>query len=164
MSARGRPVRYTPEKLRRAVTRYFRSITRVVPVTESVPTGELDRNGHMIYETVPVRNALGEEVRVTEYIIPPLMADLYAALKIDKSTWSNYGKRPEFQEITQDVYERMKAWNERELLKREGKDLKGVIFNLENNYGYRERLDAALHGSVDDLIAQLAAEKGGSGI
>ena len=43
---------------------------------------------------------------------------------------------PEFAEITEGVKARMQAWNERELLTRPGKDVKGIIFNLQQNYGY----------------------------
>ena len=42
------------------------------------------------------------------------------------------------------VYERMKAWNEHEMLTRPGKDLKGILFNLTNNYGYSEKKEVEL--------------------
>ena len=42
------------------------------------------------------------------------------------------------------VYERMKAWNEREMVTREGKNLKGILFNLTNNYGYSEKKEVEL--------------------
>ena len=38
----------------------------------------------------------------------------------------------------------MRAWNQMQLLTREGKDLKGIIFNLENNYGYSEKRQVEL--------------------
>lgn len=163
MSGRGRPKLYTAESLERAVKKYFRSITRRVQVTEQVPTGEKDAQGHMIFEQKPVINDLGKEVWVTEYIVAPEMASLYDFLGIDKSTWSNYSnpeKHPELQEITDWVYERMKAWNERELLTRPGKDIKGIVFNLENNYGYRERQSMELSGGgVEEYLKSLAEGK-----
>ena len=70
MAGRGRPRKYTPRTLRKAVERYFGSITRRVRVTENVPTGAYDEKGHMLYEPKPVVNSLGEEVWVTEYIVP----------------------------------------------------------------------------------------------
>jgi len=157
----GAPRKYTAKTLERAVTDYFRSITRRKKVTEAVPTGEKDKDGHMIFEQKPVINDLGQEVCILEYIVPPEMAALYDFLKIDRSTWNNYcdpNLHPEFQKITEAVYERMKAWNERELLTRPGKDLKGIVFNLENNYGYRERLEATVKGGVDELLGKLAQE------
>ena len=145
--------------------RYFASITRKVRITEPVPTGRYDDKGHMIFEQVPVKNSLDEEVWITEYIVPPEIAALCEFLEIDRSTWANYrdpDKNPEFSEITQQVYERMKAWNERELLTRPGKDIKGIVFNLENNYGYRERhdLDFSSKG-IEEYLQKL--EEAGEG-
>lgn len=155
-----RPREYTPEALERAVNRYFLSITRVVRQTEMVPTGERDGKGHVICEPRPVINSLGKEVEVTEYILPPSVADLCEALKIHRTTWANYCSRPEFAEITEQVYERMKAWNERELLTRPGKDIKGIVFNLENNYGYRERTSVDLSGGAVEAYLQRLRESG----
>lgn len=157
----GSPPKYTEKTLERAVKKYFRSITRQKQITEAVPTGQRDKYGHMIFEQKPVLNDLGKAVWVTEYIVPPEMAALYDFLKIDRSTWNNYADHdlhPEMTQITEFVYERMKAWNERELLTRPGKDLKGIVFNLENNYGYRERLEATVKGGVDELLGKLAQE------
>lgn len=134
-----RPREYTPEKLERAVNKYFRSITRRVVQKEMVPTGDRDDKGHLIYEPRAIINSLGKEVEITEYILPPSVADLCEALRIHRATWANYcdhGLHPELAEITEQVRERMKAWNERELLTRPGKDIKGIIFNLQTNYGY----------------------------
>ena len=72
----GRPRKYTPRTLKRDVERYFASITRKVRITEPVPTGRYDDKGHMIFEQVPVKNSLEEEVWVTEYIVPPEIAAL----------------------------------------------------------------------------------------
>ena len=134
-----RPKKYTPATLKKAVKHYFDSITRDVRQTEMVPTGERDDKGHEIYEPRPIVNRLGEEVTLEEFIIPPSVADLCAFLGIHRSTWNNYENRelhPELTEITEQVRERMQAWNERELLTRPGKDIKGILFNLQTNYGY----------------------------
>lgn len=166
VAGRGRPRKYTPRTLKRDVERYFASITRKVRITEPVPTGRYDDKGHMIFEQVPVKNSLEEEVWVTEYIVPPEIAALCEFLEIDRSTWANYrdpDKNPEFSEITQQVYERMKAWNERELLTRPGKDIKGIVFNLENNYGYRERHDLDFSSKGIEEYLQKLEEAGGGG-
>lgn len=36
----------------------------------------------------------------------------------------------------------MEAWLVEQLLSREGKDVKGIVFNLAANYGYRDRQEA----------------------
>ena len=157
----GRPRKFTPATLRREVNRYFASITRKKKVTERVPTGELDKFGHPVMVDAPVRNQLGEEVEVTEYIVPPEVSGLAEFLHIHPSTWAlfaDHKKHPEFTEVTDYVYERMKSWNEREMLTRPGKDIAGIKFNLENNYGYRDKADIRVSGGVDEYLKRLAEE------
>jgi len=160
----GAPRKYTdPKKFDRAVEKYFKSITRTVTVTEKKPTGTRDDKGHMIFEDVPVINALGEEVKVTEYIVPPSVYGLYTYLGISESTWNNYcdaSKHPEFLGTIARARGRMRAWNEMQLLVRSGKDLKGIIFNLENNYGYRERMEVS-SDSLESYLQRMAEEDGG---
>ena len=134
-----RPREYSPITLERAVNRYFRSITRRVPMTELVPTDRTDDKGHPILEPRPVYNDLGKQMILTEYLVPPSVTDLCDALHIHRSTWANYcdtEQHPELAEITEAARARMQAWNEREMLTRPGKDVKGIIFNLQQNYGY----------------------------
>ena len=138
----GRPREYTPEKLERAINKYFKSITRIVPVTEAVDNGRRDSHGHVVYDHVPVLNQLGHQVERMEYVLPMTIGDLCRYLKISRSTWANYCNaelHPEFREITEAVRERALSWNEQELLTRPGKDVRGIIFNLQNNFGYMER-------------------------
>lgn len=161
----GAPKKYDdPAKLEKAVEKYFKSITREVKLTESKPTGQKDKDGHMIYEQVEIINGLGKPVTVTEFIVPPSVFDLCEFLKISESTWNNYcdaQKHPEFLGTTTRTRGRMRAWNEQQLLTRSGKDLKGIIFNLENNYGYKERLDVSNESMESFLQRQL--EEGGGG-
>jgi len=150
------------EKLRRAVDRYFDSITREITVTEERETGEYDAQGHKVTEKVPVLNKMGKELVVTEYIVPPNVGDLCDFLGIDRTTWFRYcdsEKYPEFCNTTTRARGRMMSWNEKELLTREGKDCKGIIFNLENNYGYKERAAVDVHGSLESYLSD-AAENG----
>lgn len=161
----GAPKKYEDaRKLERAIDRYFKSITREKTVTESRATGRKDKDGHMIYEQVAIVNALGKEMTVTEFILPPSVYELCQFLGISESTWNNYcdrDKHPEFLGPTTQARGRMRAWNERELLTRSGKDLKGIIFNLENNYGYKERLDVSNESMESFLQRQLTEDAGG---
>lgn len=134
-----KPGEYTPEKLEQAVNKYFMSITRRVVRREMVPTEERDSKGNMIYEQRPIINSLGEQVEITEYVLPPSVADLCQALGIQRSAWASYCDHqlhPELTGITEQACERIRAWNERELLTRPGKDIRGIIFNLQANCGY----------------------------
>ena len=166
MDTVGAPKKYSKKGLRTAVERYFDSITREVKLTEKVPTGTYDEKGHMIYEDRPVMNRLGEEVIVTEYLIPPSEGGLSAFLGIHRSTWWNYcdnDKHPEFFDTTSYARGRIHAYLEQESLTRQGKDLKGVLFNLENNFGYRESQSIELTGGALEQYLRELAEKGAGG-
>ncbi len=142
----GRETKYKTNKaLRDAVEKYFNSISRTAPVTEKVPTGELDERGHMIFETQPVMNDLGEIMLRKEYVIPPTVSGLCEYLGIHRSTWANYcdqEKHPEFFDTTTRARGRMRAYLEEQLLTR--KDVRGIIFDLQNNYGYSEKREVEL--------------------
>ena len=141
-----REKKYNARALERALREYFDGISRVREVTEPVGTGRLDKYGHEITEQRPVVNRLGEQVTVVEFVEPPTVGGLCAALGIGRATWMRYhdGPTAEIAEWADDV---LQTWNERELLTREGRNLQGVIFNLQNNYGYAGRQQTAAEGS-----------------
>lgn len=155
------PKKYTENTLKKAVNKYFDSISREVPLTEKKDSGRKDNMGHVIWDDVPVLNQLGEQIVKTEYLIPPTVGGLCAFLEIHRSTWAEYcdhDKYPEFSDTTTRAQGCMRTWNEEQLLTRSGKDIKGVIFNLENNYnyGYAEKQNVAVSGGgVEDFIRSL---------
>ena len=174
----GRRKKYTKKALDEAVNRYFLSITRTVPVTEKRPTGKRDDKGHEIYETVNVKNNLGEEASITEYIVPPTVGGLCAYLGIHRCTWAEYcdeSQHPEFSDTTTRARGRLRDWREEQLLTR--KDVKGIIFDLQNNYGYAEKRQVELGeraskavsaaaiplGEKKELLEEIAREFMGSG-
>ena len=119
MPGRGRPRKYTPRTLRTAVDEYFRYHSRTVTLRE----------------------------QVREFVVPPTVGGLCRHLGIHRSTWADYcdpEKHPELQEVTAYARETMEAFLEDALLTRSGKELKGVIFSLQNNYGYTERKEVEL--------------------
>lgn len=140
-----RPKKYDEKTLDRAVERYFRSISRMVPLTERVDTGEKDEYGHTVYEERPVRNRLGEPVEMLEYLAPPTVGGLCEFLGIHRSTWYEYSDataHPEFVETTSRARGRMRAYLEEQLLVR--KDVRGVIFDLQANYGCSAKTEVEL--------------------
>ena len=143
----GRPRQYTPAKLKKAAEAWFKSITRIVRVTEEVDSGKRDEKGHAIYTSAEVLNQNGEPVEQLEYIVPPTVGGLCRELGISRSTWANYCDaklNPEYEAATTWVRERLLEWNERELLTRPGKDVKGILFNLQNNYDYTDKREVEL--------------------
>lgn len=174
----GRPKKYTKKTLDEAVTRYFASITRVVTVTELIETGERDDKGHKIFERKPITNSLGEEAKAEEYIVPPTVGGLCEFLQIHRSTWAEYCDReqhPEFSDTTTRARGRLRTYLEQQLLVR--KDVKGIIFDLQNNHGYSEKRQVELGdraskaisaGSIPmsekkQLLEEIAREFGGGG-
>ena len=129
----GRPRKYeNPKELGRAIERYFRSISRCVEARDL--TG------------APLLNDDGEPVEVIDYIRPPSISALCLYLGIDRSTWQNYCDpklHPEFAQATSRARARIEAYLEEQLLTRE-KGLQGIIFNLQNNYAWRQRQEVEL--------------------
>ena len=174
----GRPKKYTKKTLAEAVDRYFASITRIVVMTELIETGERDDKGHKIYERKAITNSLGEEAKVEEYIVPPTVGALCQYLEIHRSTWAEYcdpEKHPEFSDTTTRARGRLRAYLEQQLLTR--KDVKGIIFDLQNNYGYSEKRQVELGdraskavsaasmsmGEKKELLEEIAREFSGGG-
>lgn len=123
----GRPKKYTKKGLETAVEGYFASIS-------------------------------GGEAWEAEYKRPPTVSGLCLYLGIDRSTWQNYADpklHPELQEITAYAKMRMEAYLEEQLLTRE-KNVQGLIFNLQNNYGWREKREVELGGETRQAVADSA--------
>lgn len=148
-----RPRKYTPNTLKKAVNGYFDSISRLVPLTEKKSTGRKDSDGHVIYEEVPVLNRLGVQAMVLEYLVPPTVGGLCEHLGIHRSTWADYCDaelHPEFSDTTTHARGRMRAWLEEQLLTR--KDVKGIVFDLQNNYGYHDKKEIELGGRAAKAV------------
>ena len=159
----GAPKKYDEVTLARAVKKYFKSITREKQLTEKRPTGQKDKMGHEIYEEVVVLNGLKKPVTVTEYLIPPTVGGLSEFLGIHRDTWNSYcdhEKHPEFSDTTTYARGRIHAYLEQEMLTRQGRDLKGIIFNLENNFGYSERMELT-NDTVENFLQRQMEEGGG---
>lgn len=149
-----RPKKYTEAKLRKQVGRYFDSISRTITVTERKDTGDRDDKGHVIWEEVDIVNNLGEPLQKREYIIPPTVGGLCEYLGIHRSTWNDYCNEdlhPEFSDTTTRARGAMRAYLEQELLTR--KDVKGVIFDLQNNYGYTDKREVEIGSETKKLMA-----------
>lgn len=155
--------KYTPRTLAKAVQRYFDSISREEPMTERIATGEKDSYGHPVFADQPVLNRLGEPVVRLVFLEPPTVSALCLALKIHRSTWADYARDPDFADTATHAQGVMRAWNEQQLLTRPGKDIPGIKFNLENNYGYREKQTLAAIGMTVEEYLQSLDERGEGG-
>ncbi|MBQ9702998.1 MAG: hypothetical protein IJV68_00460, partial [Clostridia bacterium] len=89
----------------------------------------------------------GEVIMIQRFVRPPTISGLCLNLGIDRSTWQNYcdrEKHPEFAEITMMTSGVIESYLEEELLIRSKPQ--GVIFNLQNNYGWKEKKDVDVDG------------------
>ncbi len=129
----GAPRKYkTAKALGRAIEKYFRSISCVVPVIGA--------------DGMPMVNRDGEAVEKVTYMIPPSVVSMCLYLGIDKRTWANYcdvKKHPEFAEVTSRAMMRHEAYLVEQSIVRE-KSVSGILFNLQNNYGYRQKAEVEL--------------------
>lgn len=139
----GRPKKYkTKKQLSEAVERYFSSISKVVTVYDEI-------GAVMIGDDCNIMQRV-------EYIDPPTITGLCLYLGIDRRTWANYCDielHPEFADVTAYARARIEAWLERELLTRE-KSVQGLIFNLQNNFGWRQKAEVDLGEKTRKTIAE----------
>lgn len=134
----GRPRAYTPDKLKKAVNRYFSSISRERAIVEKIPDGYTE-DGKEKYKIVPVLNALGEEAKEIQYLTKPSVAGLCAFLHIHRDTWASYCRSEEYKSITDAVKTEIEAYLCSQL--GNGKGDTGIIFNLTHNYGWKNRIE-----------------------
>lgn len=157
----GRYRKYKSDKeLRRMVETYFASISRERIVTELVNTGRKDAWGHWEYELRPVTNDAGVYMRERVYDIPPTVGGLCAFLNISRDTWNRYCDReryPQFAETTEWAREQLLAWREQQLLVRGGKQIRGLLFDLQANYGLSEKRTVELGPKAAQAAAAGAA-------
>lgn len=147
----------TAKKLARAIEDYFASISRTVTVTELVPTGEYTQKGMPVMAPQKVTNDNGDEIRRVEFCSPPSITDLCLHLGITRETWRTYCDpdiHPEFSDTTTRTRARIEAYLERELLTRE-KSVQGIIFNLQNNYGWKEKKEVELGSGAVRAVASV---------
>ena len=130
-------------KLQTDVDRYFRSISREVLLTETAETGETDEKGKPITEKRAVLNALGETVYVTEYLLPPTRQGLLHYIGLTAEEWHALAGTARHRRTVQEAEERLVDWRFRQILTLPGKDIRGLIFDLEQNYAKAPPAEAA---------------------
>lgn len=139
----------TAAALRRAVERYFASISRFEQLTEQVPV-EFDEQGVASrFETRPVENADGEYMSVRRYLIPPTVAGMCLYLGVTRQTLDNYAKDPAYREVLEEA-RMLREMNLNERLLTEP-HVRGIEFDLKNNYGWtdKQQIDARTEVVMD---------------
>lgn len=151
-----RKVYATPAALRRAVEKYFKNISRRVKLTEMVDSGERTNKGKPIMRERDVLDANGRVIWHTVYWRAPTVAGLCDALGISRVTWEHYARMDGYCEEVDWAKQKIEAWLEQELVSRD-RGVDGIKFNLQNNFGWRERSDVQINGSIEEYLAKLDA-------
>jgi len=125
----GRPKKYTRKSLEKAVKEYFNSI--------SFTQKAVDQFGEEIC------NDAGDPITYREFIRPPSISALCLYLKIEKRTWANYAEDPDMSPVVERTKAQVEAYLEEQLTIRE-KGVQGIIFNLQNNYGWKNKQEVEL--------------------
>ena len=129
--------RFTPRSLEKAVDRYFASIRRTAAATERIETGP------KTFEERPILSDTGEPILCREYVVAPTVWGLCEALGVTPAEWNRLCDRrehPEFQDAVQRASGLMREWREQAMLTR--KDVRGLIYHLQNHLGGLDELAA----------------------
>lgn len=140
------------KKLKEEIEDYFADISRMEELEENVPTGEKDKYGREICEQVTALNGKGEPVLVEKWLIPPAIPDLLNRLGLTAAQWEQIKENEKLGAIAVAAEERVERYLRRELLMRPGKDLKGIIMTLQNDFGFGEEVEEEDNGSLEDLL------------
>ena len=132
---RGRPRAYTPQQLEKGIQDYFDSITTTYPLFDSVVIGK-DSEGKVIYKEVPRLNNKGEQLYGTTYHEHPSFTGLAIYLDINKDTLTEYGNQADYSVPIKRAKQIIENYLESHLY---GNNVTGIIFNLKNNYGWKDR-------------------------
>ena len=130
----GRKKKYTPNTLRKAVSAYFHSITREVPLYDLVPSGEYTNKGKMLMERVEAKDQDGNTIKVREYIRPPSLSALCLMLGISRTTWAEYGRDEDMEDIVENARMEVETYWVEQL---SGRNAQGAKFALQNACGWR---------------------------
>lgn len=161
----GRPKKYTAASFQRACEEYFDSICYEKPKMSKVPVWDdngypvLDDFGHQMYRFEQVVTRNGDQAMETIWTEPPSLTGLCLYLGIDRATFARYGsydpENPEESEKFCNTVSRARGRVEAYLESRlEDKSAaRGAIFNLQNNFGWKEKKEMELGAGAQKAMA-----------
>lgn len=86
-------------------------------------------------------DAYFDEIKANEDI--PAISELAYFLEVDRSTIVNYGKKDEFFHTIKRARQRVEIMLEKSL---QTNSVTGTIFNLKNNFGWKDKTETELSG------------------
>lgn len=130
---------YRPKALYEAVERYLKSCRATLPVRLD---GEI------------VTDENGNEMTRSVYLVPPRLTQLCLELGITRATWANYCNDPAYNEATELARTSVESFLEGELARE--KNVRGIIFNLQNNFGWKEKQEIEMAGETKVEVSTAA--------
>jgi hypothetical protein len=146
----GRPKTYKDEnELEKKINDYFNEITITNPVFDAVIDGQ-DEEGKPIYKQVPRLNNAKKQIYHTEYVENPSILGMCRYLEINRSTLNRYESEEQFCNTIKRAKERVEEFLENQLYRKE--QVTGVIFNLKNNFGWKDKQEIESNNTNDNTI------------
>lgn len=152
--------RYSPKALKKGIREYFDSVSRTVTAREAVDSGKRDEKGHVIYDYIDIVNDAGEPIRYREYVVPPTITALCRFLGISRETWRKYMEDDgELGTAARGAKEQIEEYLETQLYRE--KQVQGIMFNLQHNYGWKERRDLETRQEISVVMTGETEDYGG---
>jgi len=134
--AGAKPKFSSPEDMQAKIQHYFDSITITEPVYDYVVTGK-DKKGKNVMEKVPKLNNAGEQIYKTSYIETPGIIAMCRHIGTQRETLNQYKRKEGFKEVIESAKERIEQYLEEQLYR--NTQVTGIIFNLKNNFGWKDQ-------------------------
>ena len=154
----GRSKKYNAKSLQAAIDDYFAAISYTTTAKEMVDSGKRDEKGHVILHPIEIKNDRGEPIAVREFVRPPTVTGLCRSLGISRETWREYSDDEKLGPIAEAGKAVIEEYLET-MLYRE-KNVTGIIFNLQNNYGWKEKKEVDGKQRVTFTLSEEAEEYG----
>lgn len=169
----GRPRALSAKAFRAGVEAYFRKISFEKPLTRDEPMETVDENGivrpmldehgHVLKRRVAVKDMDGNPITRTEYAEAPGISALCLDLGIDKATFTRYASAAPGENLSAadaKIYRASAEWAKARIeayleAKLGEKNNRGVIFNLQENYGWKNRSEITVRGGVEEYLKSL---------
>ncbi|KPU43022.1 hypothetical protein OXPF_34540 [Oxobacter pfennigii] len=145
----GRPRKYkTAKAIEKAIEYYFDSITKTELAFENILTGyEDEEKTKPIYNKIPLLNNAGEQIKTTIYFENPSILGMCAHMGIDRATLLRYEQEQEYCNTIKKAKEKIEKYLEEKLYRHE--QVTGIIFNLKNNFGWKDKTEVEQNISGD---------------
>ena len=148
----GRPRAFnSPEELEAKIKDYFDTITITYPAFDYVVEGK-DEEGKDIVKKVPRLNNAGKQVMRTDYYEHPTILGMCRHLDMTRETLCNYSKEPEFIDTIKKAKAKIEDYLEHQLHRKD--QVTGIIFNLKNNFGWKDKHETEITGKDGGPIKQ----------